>query len=404
MRIAMFTNNYKPYIGGVPVSVEHLAKALRERGHTVYVFAPSYEGQKEEPFVIRYPSFPVKIVGAPVPNVLTGLFLKKVQELEIDIIHVHHPALVGNVALFLKRRLRIPVVFTYHTRYEEYLHYVSVLEKIEKHTGVIERYLRFFCDRCDMLAAPTPGIWEYLNEKGMKAPVGVLPMGIPEGHFHPDREAADALRRKYAKTADYLTLTVSRLAKEKNLMFQLQGLARLKAALAKRGRSFRHLMIGDGPDREALQKEAEALGLSGEIVLVGNVANEEIRNYQAACDLFLFTSKSETQGIVLLEAMAASNPVVAVEASGVCDLVRDGENGALTPEDADAWAAAAVRVLTDTENFRNMRRAARETAEEYSEAEVAARAELYYLNTCVRASGAAIPHRPNLLRKVPLWH
>ncbi len=157
MRIAMFTNNYKPYIGGVPVSVEHLAKALRERGHTVYVFAPSYEGQKEEPFVIRYPSFPVKIVGAPVPNVLTGLFLKKVQELEIDIIHVHHPALVGNVALFLKRRLRIPVVFTYHTRYEEYLHYVSVLEKIEKHTGVIERYLRFFCDRCDMLAAPTPG-------------------------------------------------------------------------------------------------------------------------------------------------------------------------------------------------------------------------------------------------------
>ena len=103
MRIAMFTNNYKPYMGGVPISVDHLAKALRELGHEVYVFAPTYKEQEEEEYVIRYPSFPVTVAGAPIPNVLTRLFEEKVQELAIEVIHVHHPALVGNVALHLRK-------------------------------------------------------------------------------------------------------------------------------------------------------------------------------------------------------------------------------------------------------------------------------------------------------------
>ena len=110
MRIAMFTNNYKPYIGGVPVSIEHLAEALRRRGHTVYIFAPTYEDQVEEPYVIRYPSFPIKVAGAPVPNVLTGIFIKKVRELNIDVIHVHHPAIVGNVALSIRKKLGVPAM------------------------------------------------------------------------------------------------------------------------------------------------------------------------------------------------------------------------------------------------------------------------------------------------------
>lgn len=113
------------FVGGVPISIEHLAEELRKIGHTVYVFAPSYGKQEDEPYVIRYPSFPMAIAGAPVPNILTGMFQQKMRELQIDLIHVHHPAIVGNVALALRRQLGIPVVFTYHTRYEEYLYYVK---------------------------------------------------------------------------------------------------------------------------------------------------------------------------------------------------------------------------------------------------------------------------------------
>lgn len=389
MRIAMFTNNYKPYIGGVPVSIEHLAEALRERGHVVYVFAPSYEGQQEEAYVIRYPSFPVKIAGAPVPNILNGLIEKRVRELNIDVIHVHHPAIVGNVALHIQKKLGIPVVFTYHTRYEEYLHYIAGLEKVEQCTGALERYLHYFCGRCDLLVAPTPGIRAYLQQKGIETPVEVLPTGIPMESFSPDKKRTEEIRTQYLGDADYLFCTVSRLAKEKNLGFQMAGLACLKRMLKKQGKTFRHIMIGDGPDRANLKRQIQELGLSGNVILIGNVENREIKNYQAASDLFLFTSKSETQGIVLLEAMAVGNPVVAVDASGVRDIVVDGENGYLTGEDDCRWAGRIMSLLADGALMERMQQAAKRTAEAYSEEKVAARAEQYYRSVAASAHAEA---------------
>lgn len=384
MKIAMFTNNYKPYIGGVPISIEHLAEALRKRGHQVYVFAPSYEGQVEEPYVIRYPSFPITIVGAPVPNILTKLFIKKVKELQIDVIHVHHPAIVGNVALEIKRKLDIPVVFTYHTRYEEYLHYIAGLEKVEEHTGLLEKYLRYFCNRCDMLVAPTPGIREYLLQKKLQTPIAVLPTGIPAENFLPEQKKAEQIRQQYLGEVDFLFCTVSRLAKEKNLYFQLEGLACLKRLLKKEGKTFRHMMIGGGPEKKELTRRIQEFGLTENVFLLGNVDNAEIKNYQAASDLFLFTSKSETQGIVLLEAMAVSNPVIAVEASGVRDVIKNGENGYLTEEDSYQWARKIAEVLKDAEQKEVMREGARKTAELYAEDTVAKRVEQYYAEVCER--------------------
>lgn len=398
MRIAMFTNNYKPYIGGVPVSIEHLAEALRGRGHTVYIFAPTYENQVEEPYVIRYPSFPIKVAGAPVPNVLTGIFIKKVRELNIDVIHVHHPAIVGNVALSIRKKLGVPVVFTYHTRYEAYLHYINGLEKVEQSTGFINWYLHHFCNQCDLLVAPTPGILDYLQKERMKPPIQVMPTGIPMENFLPEQESVAAIRQQYLGTADYLTCTVSRLAKEKNLDFQIRGLSCLKRLLKKKGKTFRHMIIGDGPEKKNLMRQIEELGLTENIIFIGNVDNQEIKNYQAASDAFLFTSKSETQGIVLLEAMAVGNPVVAVEASGVRDVVKDGVNGYLTEEDAYWWAERTRMVLEEVAKREQLSQAARETAEMYSEEEVARQAEQYYRNVCIGAMENAVdnislPHR-----------
>lgn len=382
MRIAMFTNNYKPYIGGVPISIEHLAQALRENGHQVYIFAPSYEGQEEEKDVIRYPSFPFSIVGAPVPNIFTKLFMEKVIELQIDVIHVHHPAIVGNVALAIKRKLGIPVVFTYHTKYEEYLHYIKGLKEIEKYTGIIDRYLQYFCKKCDLIIAPTPGIKEYLLEKDTQAPVETLPTGIPREAFEIKEDDAREIRQKYIGKADYLFCTVSRLAKEKNLYFQIDALAHLKHLMKKQGKTFCHLIIGDGPEKKKLQKRIDELGLTENVILLGYVENTQIKNYQAASDLFLFTSKTETQGIVLLEAMAASNPVIAVNASGVCDVVKNAENGYLTREDTHEWSEKIMDVLNNKIKLEVMQCGVRKTAEKYAEDVLAKQAELYYECVC----------------------
>lgn len=378
MRIAMLTNNYKPYIAGVPVSIEHLAEQLRKQGHTVYVFAPTYKEQVEEEYVIRYPSFPIQVAKAPVPNILTRVLEEKVLELEIDVIHVHHPAIVGNVALALKKKYGIPVVFTYHTRYEEYLHYIPGLEKIEAKMGMVEWYLKYFCNHCDLIVAPTPGIKEYLLKKGIDTPIGVLPTGLPEENYCPSEESAIKLRRKYSKGADYLFCTVSRLAKEKNIEFQLEGLAVLKKNLERRGKTFRHLIIGDGPKREYLLRRAKELGVVEEIEFIGNIKNKEIPAFQKAADAFLFSSKSETQGIVIIEAMAAGNPVVAVKASGVEDIVVDGVNGFLTDENAEVWAEKIRYLMECSKLKRSMETAAVETAKEYSEEQIACRAGEYY--------------------------
>ena len=376
----MFTNNYKPYIGGVPISIEHLAQALRQRGHKVYVFAPTYKEQVEEEFVIRYPSFPVSIAKAPVPDILTRIFEKKVKELQIDIIHVHHPAIVGNVALSLKKKYKIPVVYTYHTRYEQYLYYVKPLERIEHYTGFIQKYMEYFCRRCDMLLAPTPGMRDYLmaQDFGEGVPVKVLPTGIPEECFYPDMDRAAEIRKRYKGDKDYLFVTVSRLAREKNLLFQLEGLSLLKEKLARYGKTFRHMMIGEGPQRQELLERVRKLGLEDTVVFTGTVPNSEMKQYQSAADLFLFTSKSETQGIVVLEAMAVGNPVAAVDATGVRDVVEDKKNGCLTREDAAAWSDSIVSMLKDEKQYHAMSRAARETAAGYAESAVARMAETYY--------------------------
>ncbi len=378
MRIAMLTNNYKPFIGGVPISIEHLAKALRALGNEVYVFAPSYPNQVEEEGVIRYPSFPLKVGGAPIPNILAGHIIRRMKELEIDIVHVHHPALAGNVALMVQKKLGIPVVYTYHTRYEQYLHYVKPLEVLNEQTNMVTTYTKYFCNRCNLLLAPTPGMKDYLESLEVKTPIEVLPTGISDTHFHFNQCHVDEIRERYGTGKDYLFCTVARLAKEKNLDFQLRELKHLKDRLKKKDKSFCHLILGEGPERTHLSALIRELALEDEVKLVGNVPNEEVPDYMAASDLFLFTSRSETQGIVILEAMAVGTPVIALDATGVRDVVVNGRNGFLTGNSENEWSCQVEMLLEEEAMRKQMSKRAVETAGKYHESLIAQSALCYY--------------------------
>lgn len=394
MRIAMFTNNYKPYIGGVPISIEHLAAAMREEGHEVYIFAPSYANQQEEEYVIRYPSVPVSIAGAPIPNVLTVLFEEKVLELDIEVIHVHHPALVGNVALYLQKKHQIPVVYTYHTRYEAYLHYVKPLCWLEKQTEFVEKYLIWFCNRCDYLIAPTKGMQNYLKGGRIETQTEILPTGLPIGNFTANTDRVKKLRRQYMQATDYQTgiqtdnqadnpmdyllCSIARLAEEKNLLFQLRGLKLLKQRLAKQQKKVRLMILGEGPQKQQLIAEVHRLGLEENVVFVGYVENQEIPDYLKACDMFVFSSKSETQGIVILEAMAVGLPIVAIRASGVEDIVREGQTGFLTAEEEGEWAERIEELLESPAQRKEMGNQGQILAWQYEESRVARNAVHIY--------------------------
>lgn len=399
MRIAMMTNNYKPYIGGVPISVERLAQGLRELGHIVYIFAPEYPGYDgdDDPYLIRYGSFSHTLSGdVQIPNCFDPKIEDIFEILDIDLIHVHHPMMIGQAALRLGRKYHIPVAFTYHTRYEMYLHYLkpyallqSWVEKTRDpilssagsgllhcvQDGIVPGFIRHFTNRCDLVIAPSRSMAFHLRNQEVETPVEVMPTGLPDSAFTPDQIHAGEIRRNCRNGKPHLLCTVSRLAEEKNLSFLLKGLARLKEQI---GDSFQMIFLGDGPMRPLLSAQAEEMGIGNCVTFLGNVPNREIADYCYACDAFLFASKSETQGIVLLEAMAAGCPVVAVNASGTGDVVVSGKNGFLTGEDTGEWSGRAAQILQNSLLRESLALGARQSAREYGFLQIAGKAQSYY--------------------------
>lgn len=371
MKIAMMTNNYKPFVAGVPISIERLAESLKGQGHEVAVFAPSYEGQVKEADVIRYRSLLKDVAGGfSVPDSFDPAIERNFREGEFDVIHVHHPMMMGNMARYLSKKYQVPLVFTYHTRYEEYLHYI----KLSAFKEVMPAYIRHFTKGCDMVIAPTPQMKKHLTENGVVAKIRVLPTGIRKENFEPDKKKAEEIRKRMAGDKKYLFVSVARLAKEKNIDFLIRS---LKLRKETRGADFRLLLIGDGPYRQSLEAIAEELDLRNEIIFAGSVPNEEIRNYCHAGDLFLFASKSETQGIVLLEAMAAGTPVLAVKATGTEDIVINGINGYMTGASEEEFEEKLMDILEKKEP-EILTEGALRTALEYDCAEIGRKASDIY--------------------------
>ena len=377
MKIAMMTNSYKPFVAGVPISVERLTEGLRRMGHEVVVFAPSYDMQEEEKDVVRYGSLLRNVAGGfSVPNSLDPIIEERFREEDFDVIHVHHPMMMGEAARYLSKRYEVPLVFTYHTRYEQYLHYVG----LSGFGRLMPSYIRHCTTPCDLVIAPTPLMKEYLEEISVKPPVSVLPTGLPMDSFLPDEEKAAQIRRMYLRGRKHLFVSVSRLAKEKNVEFLIRSVKLIKE---RRGSDFKLLLVGDGPERKHLERLAEELNVQEEIVFVGAVPNEEIRNYCHAADLFLFASRSETQGIVLIESMAAGTPVLAVRATGTEDVVICGENGYMTNVSEIEFSEKLMDILEKKE-LQILTEGAKKTAENYRSDLIAAKAEKIYMEAIRR--------------------
>ncbi len=371
MKIAMMTNNYKPFMGGVPISVERLSDSLRKLGHEVTVFAPTYGtvgAEEAEGNVVRCRNLLSGVYGGfSVPDGFDPAVAEAFARERFDVIHVHHPVAMGNAALHLSRRFHVPLVFTYHTRYEQYLHYL----KLSGAKRLVPAYIRYFVGHCDGLIAPSPGMKRYLEGIGVTVPVTVLPTGLPEESFHPEKEKAAALREELAAGGKRLFVCTARLAKEKNIDFLLESLALYKRST---GEDFVLALVGEGPQEKHLRRRVEELGLDAQVRFAGRVENREIVNYCAAADLFLFPSTSETQGIVSLEAMAAGTPVLAVRATGAEDIVTDGKNGYMTGEDPADFAGKLAELLADEKKLAVLREGARQTARGYEADRIARRA------------------------------
>ncbi len=358
MRVALFTNNYLPFRGGVTTAVETLRRGLERLRHRAWVFAPaSRPPVTDPPWVFRYPSIPAPTypgfaLALPFSRRLYGM----ARALAPDIVHAQHPFLLGPAARRFARRHGRPLVFTYHTRYEKYAHYVPLPERLVAALAV--RLSCRFAGSADLVVAPSERIAATLRERGVTAPVAVVPTGVPLDLFRPgDRAEA---RRKLGLPADaLLCLYVGRLDREKSVDRIIDAFGSVADAIS----GARLSLVGQGAHETAARRRAEASPARERIWFHGGRDRDTLPLFYRAADLFLFASETETQGLVLAEAHACGLPAVAVRASGVDEVVRDGETGLLTKAAAREFADAAIGLLLDGERRMAMGRAARAVAE-----------------------------------------
>jgi len=357
MRIGLFTNNYLPFRGGVTTAVETLRQGLEAQGHRAWVFAPAWSGPHDDPaYVFRYPSVPAPTYpGFAVPLPFSRRLSRAARELDLDIFHAQHPFLLGVTARRLARSQGRPLVFTYHTRYEKYAHYVPLPEPLVASLAV--RLASRFAGSADLVIAPSARIAESLADLGVRAPIAVVPTGVPLDLFRPG-DRGEARQRLGLDLDAPLCLYVGRLDREKSVERVIDAFGSIALVVP----GARLLLVGQGSHEPTLRRLAGASPARSAIRFAGSVAREELPPYYQAADLFLFASETETQGLVLAEAHACGLPAVAVRASGVDEVVRDGETGLLTKAEVEELADAAIGLLLDAPRRSAMALAARALA------------------------------------------
>lgn len=364
MNICMFTNTYLPHVGGVARSVSTFAEDLRTMGHHVLVVAPTFDEQpdsEDERHVLRVAAiqnfngsdFSVSI---PVP----GLLEKRISSFRPEIIHSHHPFLLGDAALRTAQRFDLPILFTHHTLYEQYTHYVPFDSDAMKRFVI--HLATEYANLCNGIIAPSTSIAKLLMTRGVKRPVTVLPTGIDLDFFRQGNGAA--FKQRYNVPGEYKIIGhTGRLAREKNLPYLAAAVCRF----LKQRQKILFVIAGSGDAEAEIRDIFAQANLSDRLVMPGILRGNELADCYKAMDIFVFASKSETQGLVLVEAMAAGVPVIALRASGVSDVVRERKNGRILR--ANCSEKTFARALAEAFRGREIgtwRPAASQTARRFS--------------------------------------
>lgn len=387
MRIAIFTNNYLPNPYGVSGSVESFRKEFEKLGHEVYIFAPEWRGYHDKnPRVFRYPSISIRLkkIKYPLPILYSRKISKILENFKIDTVHSQHPNLLGSVAMKWAKKKSIPIIFTWHTLYDQYTHFFSFIpEKFAAWWTI--RNARNYANKCDQIIVPTPSVGEIIKKWGVgNKNITAIPTGVEERQFaNPDRKS---VRGKYKINSDEILLFVmTRLTEEKNMEFLVDAVLEI----LQKNSNTKLMICGDGNLKNVLEKKVLDAGLENKAIFVGIVGDEEKKNYYAAGDIFVYASKSETQGMVLTEAMYSGLPIVAVRATGVRDIVEDKKTGYLVGEDKKEFGEAVQELIDDEDLRRKFGEEAKKVAKEKYTAKVCAEKMIEVYEKTIKAKNTA---------------
>jgi glycosyltransferase involved in cell wall biosynthesis len=361
MRIAAISYYYHPVINGVVLTIDDWKRAAQASGSSYIVLSAHHRAEKREPGVFRFPSFSLlSKFGISVPWFPGSFVAKTLARERTQIIHVHHPFMLGTLALIAGRRMGIPVVFTYHTRYSEYVKsYLPFLPHalIDR---IVDPILVAFMNQCAAVTVALPTLKQELIDRGVRTKITVVPIGIDTKRFGAG-DGTSVRKLLGVKKDDILLISVSRIAKEKNIFFLLEVASHIVRAMP----NVHFCWIGTGPEEPELLRRMKA-GMLKRIHILGVRSYKDVPNYYAAGDAFLSASLTETFGRVFTEAMAAGLPVFAAKTPTIVDVVEHKKSGIiLDTSSASAFAQGVMDVLNNPVQARALGDAARVRAQQY---------------------------------------
>lgn len=340
MRIAFFTDVYEPTINGVVASINLYAEQLRKFGHEVTIICPKYDDEKDgtDPNVIRLRSFTFRRYDEYRVALPFSLFLESHMRNNIyDVIHVHSPFSIGLAGVVYGRRYGVPVVYTAHTNYSDYRHYVRGGWVIPKEA--IQKIESVFTNRLHATIAPSKKIADSLHRHGTGGRIEVLPTGIKYKNAGGSRSR---FKKEFGIGRNKVALYLGRLTKEKNIVFVLEAFAIAK----KNGlRGTQLVLVGGGPFADELKEYAKKLGIQGDTVFTGFLTGQSLIDAYRSATIFCHASHSETQGLTLLEACAHGIPLLVCRDDAYEGIARNGYNAAVVDDDADEYAKQMITFL-----------------------------------------------------------
>jgi glycosyltransferase involved in cell wall biosynthesis len=355
MKIAMFSESYKPYLNGPVKVISLLKEELEKKGNSVYVFTSGkYDYEKN---VFRSKKLNISQgYGLSFPVYFKDSIFKKV-----DIFHTHQPFLLGLYALYKARKYNKKIVFTNHCQYSTYVeNYIPFLGKYLK--KIVARYVGWFINTCDKTILPSETFKKQITgEYGAKVDkIEIIPNAISFPSI--DQNLSKKLAEKHKVGDKKILIYVGRLGKEKNLTFLINAFHKVTA----KNKNVLLFIVGGGPETESLKDLVNRLGEEKNIIFTGYIQNKEVFSYLALSDIFVSASTSEIHPITLLEAMYAGNTAVALASPGFSDTIENGKNGFLINEKSETlFADSITKLITNNLMLKNMQEASKESIKQY---------------------------------------
>lgn len=408
MRIGIFTETYTPYISGLVTSEVMLKKALEKKGHEVYVVTANLENfhyeYDEEERVLKIPGIPTGIYDSRLTSIYPIKAINKIKSWNLDVIHSQTEFAIGSFARLFAKQYNIPIVHTYHTMYEDYVHYITKGHFNKSSKKIVEYLTKFYCDKTiTELIVPTKKAYDLFKEKyNVERNIHVIPTGIEIERFYRkniNTRKLALLKKKYGlKKSDFVLIFVGRIAEEKNIPFLIEAMS----DLIKTNKNLKLLIIGDGPDKDKYENYSREMKADSNVIFTGKVPWEDVPIYYSLGDVFISASTTETQGLTIIEAMAASLPALCIDDESFSGTVINDLNGYLF-KDMEECKECILKIASNKKILLYLSNGAKSSADMHSSKYFAERVLDVYNKAIESKAGHGQDKIISFLKKVIPW-